>query len=64
MQNHDTHHIHYDITDFYYFLILAPILTAVALYCMWKLMTYLENRKKPDSAAKSDEESVSKKGLK
>lgn len=59
MQDNDPHHMHPDFNYVYYFLILAPILAVSVLYVGWKLMTYLDNRKKPEQTDKQNSETES-----
>ena len=45
LQHNNPHHFHISFEGFYWFLILAPILTALVLYSGVKLMNFFEKHR-------------------
>jgi uncharacterized membrane protein len=46
MQDNDPHHLHPSGWEIYIYWIVAPLLVALTLYGVMKLMNYLDDRKK------------------
>ncbi len=59
LQDNDPHHMHVDFSYVFYFLILALIVGAAALYFGWKLMRYLDERSKKMQPEVKDPETES-----
>ena len=55
LQYDDPHrHAAPGIETFYLFLILAPILVALLVFLLWKVLNHLEKRKASDPSKKPD----------